>query len=102
MNRRVRAIVLTTVGAALVVFAVVQDRVVASGAGRYAALQRAALAGAVPAVTIDDVMRPAVARSVRDGRLWSGAVLVAGLGAAARAARMGRSSRRRHAEADGE
>lgn len=98
MNRRVRAVVLTTVAAALVVFAVVQDRVVASGAGRYAALQRAALAGAGPAVTIDEVMRPVVARSVRDGLLWSGVVLVAGLGAAAIAARMS-SSRRRRAEA---
>lgn len=89
MNRRVRAIVLATVTAALVVFAVVQDRVVASGAGRYAALQRAARTGAGPAVTIDEVMRPAVARSVRDGLLWSGVVLAAGLGIAGVVGRRG-------------
>ena len=87
MNHRARAIVLTTVAAALVVFAVVQDRVVASGAGRYALLQRAALAGGGPAVTIDEVLRPAVARSVRDGLLWSGVVLAAGLGLAVVAGR---------------
>lgn len=99
MNRRVRAVVLTTVAAALVVFAVVQNRRVAEGAGRYAALQRAARTGAAPAVTIDEVMQPAVARSVREGLLWSGAVLAAGLGVAVATARRGSVSRRSGAEA---
>ncbi|MBI3048718.1 MAG: hypothetical protein HYY76_10460 [Acidobacteria bacterium] len=87
MDRRVRAIVLTSVAAALLVFAVVQDRVTAAGAERYAELQRAALAAGASAVAIDEVMRPAVARSVRQGLIWGGMVLVAGLGLAAVAAR---------------
>lgn len=82
MTRRVRAIVLTTLAAALIVFAVVQDRITADGAGRYAERQRAALSGAGPPVAIDEVMRPAVARSVQQGLLWSGVVLLAGLGVA--------------------
>lgn len=91
---------LTTVAAALVVFAVVQNRGVAEGAGRYAALHRAARTGAAPAVTIDEVMRPAVARSVPEGLLWSGVVLAAGLGVAVATARRGSSSRRSAAEAE--
>jgi len=87
MPVRVRAIVLMAVAAAVVVFAVVQDRVVAGAAGQYVARQRAALAGAAPAVTIDEVMRPAAARSVRQGLLWGGVTLVAGLGLAAAVAR---------------
>jgi len=100
MNRRARAVVLTTVAAALIVFAEVQDRRVAEGAGRYAALQRAALSGVSPAVTVDAVMRPAVARSVREGLLWSGVVLAAGLVVAAATARRGSVSRRSAAEAE--
>jgi len=69
--------------AAVVVFAVVQDRVTAAGARRYVALQRAALAGRGPAVTVDEIMRPAIAESVREGLLWGGAVLVGGVGVAA-------------------
>lgn len=89
MTGRARAVALSSLAAALVVFAVVQDRLVASGAGRYVALQRAALAGAAPAVTIDEVMRPAVARSVRQGLRWSAMILAAGLGVAAVMARRG-------------
>ena len=44
------------------------------------AAYRDAAAGIRPAVTIDEVMKPAVARSVRQGALWGGAVLLAGLG----------------------
>jgi hypothetical protein len=62
-----------TVVAAAVVFCAVQDRVTASGAERYVTVQRDALAGKGPAVTIDDVMRPAVTRSVRQGLAWGGA-----------------------------
>ena len=63
-------------------FAVVQDRVTAAGARRYVALQRDALAGRGPSVTIDQIMRPAIRRSVQQGLLWGGVVLVLGLGVA--------------------
>jgi hypothetical protein len=79
---RPRAIVIATAIAALAVFAVVQDRVTADGARRYVALQRNALAGRGPAVTIDEIMRPAIQRSVQQGLLWGGVVLALGLGVA--------------------
>jgi hypothetical protein len=80
---RPRGVLIATALAAVVVFAVVQDRVTAAGARRYVALQRAALAGRGPAVTVDEIMRPAIAQSVREGLLWGGAVLVSGAGIAA-------------------
>jgi hypothetical protein len=70
-----------TLAAAIVVFCIVQDRVTAAGARRYVAVQRQALARGGPAVTVDDVMRPAIARSVRLGLASAAAVLVVGLGA---------------------
>jgi hypothetical protein len=73
-----RAAVFTSV-AALVVFAGVQDRVTVAGVGQYVALQREAMAGRRPAISIDDVMKPAVARGVQQGALWAGLVLVTGL-----------------------
>jgi len=79
---RPRAIVIATAIGALAVFAVVQDRVTADGARRYVALQRNALAGRGPAVTIDEIMRPAIQRSVQQGLLWGGVVLALGLGVA--------------------
>jgi hypothetical protein len=63
---------------ALVAFAVVQDRTTASGARRYVALQRDALAGRGKHVTIDEVMQPAIDRSVRDGLLAAGGVVIVG------------------------
>jgi hypothetical protein len=71
-----------TLASAVIVFAVVQDRVTADGARQYVALQRRAVAGEGRLVTIDEALRPAVDRSVRLGLLSSGAVLVVGLGAA--------------------
>lgn len=71
----VRAVVFTCI-AAIVVFAVVQDRFTSAGVGRYVALFR----DGATAATIDDVMKPAVAHAVRQGALWGGAVLVTGLG----------------------
>ena len=68
--------------AALVVFAAVQDRVTADGARRYVALQRGALEGRGHLVTVDEIMRPAIERSVRQGLMWGGVVLVAGAGVA--------------------
>ena len=46
--------------------------------------------GAGPAVTIDEVMKPGVRRAVRVALLWSGAVMMAGLGGAAAVARRSR------------
>ena len=92
MVLRPRAIVVITAIVALAVFCVVQDRVTAAGANRYAALQRDALAGRGRAVTIDEVMRPAIERSVRQGLFWGGGVMVAGLSVAGVAARRGRSA----------
>ena len=82
MAVRPRAIVIATAVAALAVFAVVQDRVTAAGARRYAVLQREALAGHGHSVTVDEIMRPAIDRSVHQGFLWGGAVLVAGVSVA--------------------
>jgi hypothetical protein len=88
-----RGILIATALAAVVVFAVVQDRVTAAGARRYVALQRAALAGRGPAVTVDEIMRPAIAQSVRDGLLWGGVVLVSGVGMAVAVAARGVAGR---------
>ena len=73
---------LLTIAAAIVVFAVVQDRVTASGARQYVTLQRAALAGRSAPITIDQVMVPAIGRSVRLGALWAAVVMVIGFAAA--------------------
>jgi hypothetical protein len=81
--RLVRLIVIASVAAAIAVFLVVQDRLTAAGARDYVTRQRAAAAGQAAPVTIDEVMRPAVARSVRVGLLWGGVVLAVGLAAAA-------------------
>jgi hypothetical protein len=82
VSTRVRRIVLASIVSAIAVFLVVQDRITAAGARDYVGRQRAAAAGQAQAVTIDEVMRPAVARSVRAGALWSGVVLGAGLATA--------------------
>jgi hypothetical protein len=76
--------------AASIVFCVVQDRVTAAGARRYVALQREALAGRGRAVTIDEVMQPAIDASVRYALLSAGAVMIAGWFAARLADRINR------------
>jgi len=76
---RPRAVLVLTTLAAVVVFAVVQDRVTAAGARRYVMVQRDALAGRGQLVTIDQIMKPAIARSVQRGLMWGGVVLVAGV-----------------------
>ena len=83
VNRQVRRIVLASITAATAVCLVVQDRVTAAGARDYVAHQRAAALGQAAAVTIDEVMRPAVRHSVRVGLTWGGLVLAAGLATAA-------------------
>ncbi|HEY3092962.1 MAG TPA: hypothetical protein VGJ52_07685 [Vicinamibacterales bacterium] len=82
MALRPRVVLIVTAIAAFVVFAVVQDRVTAAGARQYVALQRDALSGRGHAVTVDEVMRPAIERSVQQGLMWGGAVLIAGAGVA--------------------
>ncbi len=76
-----RRVLWLTLAAAVVVFCVVQDRVTADGARRYVALQKAALAGRGTPVTIDEVMRRAVAKSVRLAFLSTGAVAAVGIAA---------------------
>ena len=73
-----RTVVRATLIAAVVVFCGVQDRITAAGARRYVALHRMGTPAAV-----DEVMRPAVRTSVEGGVTWAGAVVVAGLCAAA-------------------
>ena len=85
-----RRLAVVTVIAAAAVFCAVQDRVTARGVSRYVALQTAASRGSAPPVSIDEVMQPAVRRSVRDGALWAGGVAAVGMGAAAVAARRSR------------
>jgi hypothetical protein len=82
VTRLVRLIVLASVVAAVAVFLVVQDRLTAAGARDYVTRQRAAAAGRAAPVTIDEIMRPAVTRSVRLGLLWGGVVLAAGVATA--------------------
>jgi hypothetical protein len=72
-------LVLATLVAAVVVFLAVQDHEVGAGAGRYVAAERAALAGQGPAVSVDEMMRPAVRDSVRRGLVWSAVVGAVGL-----------------------
>jgi hypothetical protein len=76
--------------AALVVFCIVQDRVTAAGAREYVRLQRAAVSGTGHPVTVDEVMKPAVRRSVREGLLWSVVVMGGGLVGAVVVARRSR------------
>jgi hypothetical protein len=75
--------------AAAVVFAVVQDRVTASGARQYVELQEAAAAGRGNPVTVDEIMGPAVGRSIEHASVWSAVVLGAGALAAGILRRVG-------------
>ena len=78
-----RTIRLFSLLVALAVFCGVQDRITAAGARRYVAVQRDALAGRRPVVTIDAVMRPAIARGVSQGLIWGAVALATGLALAA-------------------
>jgi hypothetical protein len=68
---------------ALGVFAYTQDLLMAQAAGRYAELQRAALAGRGPSVTVLEVLEPAWRESVEWGAWRGGSVLGVGVAAAA-------------------
>ena len=92
MTVRPRGIMVFTCIAAAMAFCGVQDYVTNQGARRYVELQRAAMAGQGPAVTIDEIMHPAVVQSVREGLLWGGVVMATGWGAARIIARRGRTS----------
>lgn len=87
-----RKVLWLTLAAALAVFCIVQDRVTADGARRYVAEQKAAAAGQGRPVTIDEVMRPAIDRSVRVALGWSGAVAAVGAAAAFAARTINRNS----------
>jgi hypothetical protein len=69
-----RAVLAIAFVAATVVFCVVQDRVTAEGARQYVALHQAGTP-----VTLDEVVAPAVRRSLRQGVIWGGVVLAAGI-----------------------
>lgn len=90
--RPVRLATLTCAAAALA-FVVVQDRGTSAGARQYVVMYHAAAAGGAPFPAIDEVMQPAVRRSVRQGLLAAGAVLAGGVGVGA----MLQSARRRAA-----
>jgi hypothetical protein len=77
----VRGLVVFTFVAALAVFCIVQDRITAAGATQYAEQARAAIARNERPIPVDEVMRPAVDRSVRVGMTWAGIVLSGGLAA---------------------
>jgi hypothetical protein len=89
MRLQSRTIVITAAILAVVVFCVVQDRVTAGGARQYVELQRAAAEGRGNPVTVDQVMGPAVRRSVTQASLWSAVVLFAGAATAAMVRRRG-------------
>lgn len=86
----VRRLVVFTFVAAVAAFCVVQDRVTAAGAQRYARDAMAAIARHERVTPVDVVMEPAIQRSVRLGLAAGGTVLAAGLGAAALVVRSGR------------
>jgi hypothetical protein len=77
---------------ALGAFAYMQDLWMAEAAGRYADLQRDALAGRGPAVTVTGVLEPAIRESVEVAAAWGGGVFGAGAVVAVLA---GRGARRR-------
>jgi hypothetical protein len=79
----IRRLIVLTFAAAFVVFCIVQDRVTAAGASRYAREALAALDRHEPVAPIDSVMGPAIRRSVGLGLASAGVVLAAGLGSAA-------------------
>ena len=87
----IRRVVVFTFIAAFAVFCVVQDRVTAAGATRYGEQALAAIARNEPVTPVDDIMRPAIRRSVRLGLTSAGAVLLVGLGAATVVARSRRA-----------
>jgi hypothetical protein len=82
-----RAVVVATLLLAVATFAVVQDRVTAAGARSYAAMSRAAVARGDRPPGMEEVMTPAIRRSVRWALASGTAVLVLGLGLASRARR---------------
>ena len=82
-----RAVILITCALAVVVFAVVQDRVTAAGARRYVAISRTAPATGAGHITIESVMTPAIRSSVLWGAGSAALVILAGLGVASRVRR---------------
>jgi hypothetical protein len=79
MTVRPRTVLLIAFTAATVVFCVVQDRVTADGARQYVERQRAAAAGRASPVTLEEIMGPAVRRSVQQAMAWSLGVMLVGV-----------------------
>ena len=75
-------VLLCAAAAGAATFCIVQDRVTAEGARQYVTLQEAASVSRSTPVAIDDVMRPAVQRGVRQGALSGGVVFAVGAAAA--------------------
>ena len=90
-HRPVQLLVAATCLVALAAFAYVQDRVTAAGARRYAAIAAAAPRGTVVSPSVEQVMAPAIADSVRQGTATAVGVLVVGLGSAGVLARWRRA-----------
>lgn len=75
-------VVLAALLPAVVVFAIVQDRVTAAGAYQFVTQQRESLASGGPGIPIEQVMAPAIRRSVAQGILWGAVAGSGGLAAA--------------------
>ena len=65
--------------AAFVAFCTAQDVTRLAGERRYVRLQREALVGRGPVVTVDGVMKPAVRQSVQQGLLYGVVTALVGL-----------------------
>ena len=90
-----RTLVRVTLLAAVVAFCVVQDRVTAAGARRYVAAQRQALAAGTAPVGVDQIVRPAVRRSVQLGFVSAGVLCLIGFALAFGVSRGGGGPERR-------
>jgi len=74
----------------VVVWNVIFDYHVQAAAQLYVSEATMAFRGQAPPVTMDGVMRPAIARGVRGASVWAGLIVVVGLAAVAYGARRGR------------
>lgn len=92
VRRKVRIAVVLWIVFGVVVWNVIFDHHVSTAAGRYVYEATLAFRGQAPPVTMDSVMRPAIARGVQSASIWGGLIVAVGLAAVAFGAR--RSARR--------